>query len=257
MGIELQKVIQKIEEGLDDSISGEIKSFVLGESKRIRSRLVIYWLKALGIELEDSAYNVLAVGEIIHNASLLHDDVLDEADTRRGKQTLNKKSGSKISVLSGDYLLSLVFNKLQEINNSAVSTLFGNCMSEMIKGEMKQYFLRDKFPTEYEYLDICKKKTAELFRTMMESCLLVSGTKSEYAIDFAQIFGTYFQIKNDMELSSAETDRKNGIHTALDILGIEKTSNLLDNYEEEMREKLAVLSDSVYKAKLGDMIREL
>ena len=60
-----------------------------------------------------------------------------------------------------------------------------------------------------------------------------------------------------MELSSAETDRKNGIHTALDILGIEKTSNLLDNYEEEMREKLAVLSDSVYKAKLGDMIREL
>lgn len=257
MEIELQKVVQKIEEGFDEPISDEIKSFVLGESKRIRSKLVICWLKTLGIELTDPVYNALAIGEIIHNASLLHDDVLDEADTRRGQETLNKKFGSKISILSGDYLLSFVFNKLQKIDNSKVSSLFGKCMSEMIKGEMSQYFLRGKIPTKDEYLDICKIKTAMLFRTMMESCLLLSGVNSQEGIEFAQTFGLYFQIKNDMETTSAEADRKNGIHTALDILGIEKTSDLLDNYEEEMRETLAVLKDSVYKTKLGDFLREL
>ena len=257
MEIELQKVVRKIEEGFVEPISSEVKAFVLGESKRIRSKLVIYWLKALGIELTDSVYNALAIGEIIHNASLLHDDVLDDADTRRGQKTLNKKIGSKISILSGDYLLSLVFNKLQEIDNTKVSSLFGNCMSKMIKGEMNQFFLRGKIPTREEYLEICKMKTAELFKTMMESCLLLSGVNSSEAIQFAQTFGLYFQIKNDMETTSANADRKNGIHTAVDILGIEKTSDLLDNYKEEMRKKLAVLGDSAYKTKLGDLLREL
>lgn len=254
---ELQKVLLRIEEGFEDPISGELKIFISGNSKRIRSYIALCWLKALGTEIKNSIYDVLAVGELIHNASLLHDDVLDDANLRRNEITLNKKFGNKISILSGDYILSFIFEKLQNINNSKVTSLYGSCMTQMIKGEINQYFSRGKIPNFDEYIEICEKKTAELFRAIMESCLIITGVNCPNAIEFAKLFGIYFQIKNDLDEMSAKADRRNEIHTIIDIIGIEKTKALLDNYREEMSKKLAVLDDSVYKAKLGDLLIEL
>ena len=254
---ELLNVIHKIEEGFKDPISGELKKFISGNSKRIRSYIALCWLKALGAELNNSIYNILAVGELIHNASLLHDDVLDDANFRRNDTTFNKKFGGKISILFGDYILSFIFEKLQRINNPKVTSLYGNCMTQMIKGEINQYFSRGNIPDFDEYIEICEKKTAKLFYTIMECCLIIAGIDCIEAIEFAKMFGIYFQIKNDLDEPSAQADRRNGIHTIIDIIGIEKTKALLDNYKEEMRKRLTVLNDNIYKAKLGDLLKGL
>ena len=104
---------------------------------------------------------------------------------------------------------------------------------------------------------ICRGKTAKLFSAILESVSTLHGLNVESAVRFGDLFGLCFQIKNDLEPKSLNQDIKNKIYTAKDILGIEKTNYLLDNYKEEMREILSKFSDNVYKQSLEDLIKNL
>ncbi len=255
---DIQKVLEAIKEGFAEPFEGgNLGQFLFGSSKRIRSQMVLLILKAMKSEISESIYVMLAAGELVHNSSLLHDDVLDDAEERRGCPTIGNKFGAKSAILAGDYLLTLVLDKVESLNSREVSVLFKNCMSEMILGEMSQFLFRGKIPKFENYLNICKQKTAILFKTMLESAFVLADVKSDEMIRFADLFGTFFQIKNDMDNVSAEADKRNQIYTAVDILGIEKTEALLDNYKEEMMVCLETLPDSVYKERLGDLFREL
>ena len=115
---ELKLIRGEIVSGFIEPFSDcDLQNFLLGSSKMIRSQLAVLFLKAYNIEISEAILKILALGEIIHNASLLHDDILDDAKTRRGKITIGEKYSDKASILAGDYLLTLAMKKLLEVNN--------------------------------------------------------------------------------------------------------------------------------------------
>lgn len=231
--------------------------FVCCGSKLIRSVLAIYYLKAQGCEIDEDIVNILVASEIIHNASLLHDDVIDDAEFRRGKTTFSKLYSPKISVILGDYLISLAVKKILEINNTKVLNIFLNCTEEMSKAEIRQFFMRGKLSNVDEYLSVCKGKTASLFIAVLQAVSLLANIDLDKAYEFGQKFGICFQIWNDLDLKSIAEDEKNKVYTAKDILGIEKTNALLDNYKEEMRNLVIDFPQKVYKKRLEDLINSL
>ena len=113
--------MERAEELLPD---GDLKIFLSGNSKFIRSRLAILYLKAQEKEITDDVINVLTVGEIIHNSSLLHDDVIDDAVYRRGKTTIGNLYTPKISILCGDYLVSFGLVGYREGNFTVYHRLY-------------------------------------------------------------------------------------------------------------------------------------
>ena len=255
---EITNIKKELEKDFIDPIEkGVLKHFVLNGSKFIRSRFALLYLKTQNIEINDDINKILAVGEIIHNASLLHDDVIDNASLRRNEITLAKRFSPKLSILAGDYLLGFGMSKLISIKNFEILELFKNCTVQMANAEIKQLFLRDKMPTVSEYIDICKGKTASLFATILESSAIISDISTENARKFGEFFGICFQINNDMEKKSADLDKNNGIYTAKDVLGIEKTTSLLDNYKKEMSIILKEFPKNIYKEELEDLINKL
>ena len=92
---------------------------------------------------------------------------------------------------------------------------------------------------------------------LLEGCALLSNISTENAIKMGKFFGLCFQINNDLKTESANIDQQNGIQTAMDVLGIEKTTALLDNYKEEMRNILKDFPASIYKKGLEDLIDSL
>lgn len=256
--IEINKIKDIILNGFIDPFEkADISSFLVENSKFIRSKLVLLYLKSQNLVIKDDIYTVLAVGELIHNASLLHDDVIDDANERRGFSPISKRFNSKISILAGDYVLSFAIEKLLTLHSLEFLDIFKSCTQKMSFAEFKQYFLRGKQTNLQDYIDICKGKTAELFIAVFKSCALIQKIDIEKASNFADLFGICFQINNDLSLKSLEQDRYNKIATAIDILGIEKTHNLLDNYKEELRIILSDFPDNIYKQGLEDLINNL
>ena len=255
---DLDKIKNEILSGFQDPITeGAITDFLSGSSKRVRSRLALLYIKALGKVPSENIYKILSAGELIHNASLLHDDVLDEAEKRRGKSTIAKEYGFKISILAGDYLISTAVEKLLDVNNKKILEIFKDCTKKMSHAEIKQYFLRGEIPAGNEYLQICADKTASLFEAVLESCAVELNFNAEIAKRLGNIFGLYFQVKNDLEDFSAKEDIKNGIKTAADIFGIEKTESLLDNYKRELWEIIKDIPKNEYKDSLEELIKGL
>lgn len=255
---ELNIIKQILLKSFTDPIpDGELSDFIINGSKFIRSKLVILCLKAQGYELTPNLLTVLSIGELIHNASLLHDDVIDNANSRRGKSTIANKFSKNISILSGDYLLLVATEKLKSLEKDCLFDIFSECINLMIKAEIHQYFCRKSLPSKEDYLQICIGKTASLFKAIMEASLSELGISSQKDIKFAENFGIVYQIKNDLEQSSAELDRKNGIFTAKDIFGIEKTISLLDNYNKEMSELISDFPENIYKKDLEVLIDSL
>ena len=255
---ELDSVKNELVKGFNDPIPNDILSdFVVNGSKFIRSTLAICYLKALECEITDKIIKLLAVGELIHSASLLHDDVIDNAQYRRGKSTISNQFSDKISILSVDLLLSEGVKKLLDIDNNEVLKIFLNCTQRMSLTEINQYFKRGTIPTEDEYIEICKGKTAVLFSAVLKSCAFLSNIDVEQAKKFSEIFGICFQIKNDLDLQSYLEDKQNRIYTAKDVLGIEKTNLLLDNYKMSMVELIDDLPQNIYKEGLEGLINSL
>ena len=144
--------------------------------------------------------------------------------------------------------------KLTNINNTQINGIFLNCTEEMSRAEINQFINRNRIPDFELYLSICMGKTSSLFAAILKSVAVLTGLSTEKAQKFGEIFGLVFQFMNDLEPASAETDSKNGIYTIKDIIGIEKTYSLIDNYREEMKEIISEFPESDYKKRLGDLI---
>ena len=241
----------------DKCFNDYLTEFLLNGSKFIRSILAILYFKAQSIEITEDFYRILVAGELIHSASLLHDDVIDNEEFRRGKTTIAKQFSPKVSILAGDFILSLAIESLLELKQEDVLMSFKNCIRAMSEAELKQFFLRKKIPTEKEYLEICKGKTAKLFSTILENCAKYTNLSLVKAIHFGEFYGICFQIKNDLEKKSAQRDKANDIFTAKDVLGIEKTAFLLDNYKKELFLLIKEFPDNSYKEELRGLIDTL
>ena len=255
--------IEKIEQELykiietNTSIHNDIKTFINSSSKRIRSLLCILYLKANSINISENLIKLIAASELIHNASLLHDDVIDDSEQRRGNLSFYKKYNPKMAILSGDYLLSIAVKYLLEINNSDILEIFLNTTEQMSNAELRQYSFRNKKINLDEYIKIINGKTASLFIASLESAAILSGIERYNARNFGKLYGELFQINNDTKQDSIINDKRNGINTIIDIIGIEKTQILKDNYKEQLREIIKLLPNNEYSEGLGALVEIL
>ena len=169
--------------------------------KRLRALLTLESAKLCGYNKGGRDINLAACVELIHAATLMHDDVIDDADTRRGKKTLNTIWGNQSSILVGDYLLSRCFEMMVEDGNLEVLRLLSSTSSEIAQGEVLQLQHKGEIDIlEETYLKIISSKTASLFAasTKVGAILAERDSKHKEALEFyGKNLGLTFQIADD------------------------------------------------------------
>jgi octaprenyl-diphosphate synthase len=169
--------------------------------KRLRAILTLGAAKLCGYTKGSRDINLAACVEMIHGATLMHDDVIDNGNIRRGKETLNKVWDNHSSVLVGDYLLSRCFEMMVEDGNLEILKLLSSTSSKIAQGEILQLQHKGEVDMlEETYLKIITSKTAELFAAATKSGAILSGvnTKEKEALEFyGRNLGLTFQIADD------------------------------------------------------------
>ena len=169
--------------------------------KKIRALLTLGSAKLCGYSKGSRDINLAACIELIHAATLMHDDVIDKGDIRRGKKTLNKIWGNKSSILVGDYLLSRCFEMMVEDGNLEILKLLSSTSAEISQGEVLQLQHSGEIDMlEETYLKIISAKTASLFSaaTKVGSILSNKENKIKEALEFyGKNLGLTFQIADD------------------------------------------------------------
>ncbi|MBI3395426.1 MAG: polyprenyl synthetase family protein [Spirochaetia bacterium] len=199
-------IIRQVNKKLEDIIHEDlpvlkkVKKFVVKSGgKRIRP-LVHYYLARVGGYQGRHCVDVGAIGEIIHAASLLHDDVVDEATQRRGERTVNASHGNKTAILSGDFLLACAFDHLQTLPDSSdLMAIFTRVVRQLAIGELLQleWETNVKMP-ESVYERIILGKTASLFGAMGETAAVIARHKDRAKFrEFGERLGRVFQIRDD------------------------------------------------------------
>ena len=136
---EINLIIENLKSSFIEPFNdNSLEDFITKGSKFIRSKLAILYLKSQGYEINENFYKIFSAVELIHCASLLHDDVIDDADYRRGVLTIAKRFNPKMSILAGDYLLAYAIEKLLVLNNFYIIDLFKSCTKKMALAEIKQ-----------------------------------------------------------------------------------------------------------------------
>ena len=169
--------------------------------KRLRALLTLESAKLCGYNKGGRDINLAACVELIHAATLMHDDVIDSSDIRRGKKTLNTIWGNQSSILVGDYLLSRCFEMMVEDGNLEVLKLLSSTSSEIAQGEILQLQHKGEIDIlEETYLKIISSKTASLFSaaTKVAAILAEKDSKHKEALEFyGKNLGLTFQIADD------------------------------------------------------------
>ncbi len=247
-----------IKNKIQNSIKGNSPYEVKDYGKMIRSRLGILVLDSINTEISTESINVMTATELIHTASLFHDDVIDNDKIRRLPHI-----GNKTAVIYGDLMLTNAINILLGINNPKILSIYNNAIKNMCNGELFQQMFAGKIPTLKQYIEKTELKTASLFVAEINALLILANADNNLKknlIEFARLYGIAFQIKNDLKDTQKEQkDLKQKIYTAPYVLtnstvltesAIEKTARLLDNYIEKAEKCLMILKDSNFKETL-------
>ena len=171
------------------------------KGKQMRPMFVFLSAKLFG-NINESSYSAASLIELLHTATLVHDDVIDESNFRRGFFSINALWKNKISVLVGDFLLSRGLLLAVEKNEFSLLKIMSKAVKDMSEGELMQIEKTRKLNiTEDEYFEIIKKKTAALISACCESGASSSNTSDENIktmSDFGEKVGIAFQIKDDL-----------------------------------------------------------
>lgn len=247
---------------LQEPLQSKLYDILSSPSKNIRPLVSFLYLKASGYDITDEQVLYQSAIELVHNASLLHDDFLDESRIRRNKETLNSVFSDKVAVLSGDYVLSRALRCVLRVKNSQLTQLFCDTLEDMVKGEISQYFSLNKIPALGEYIRKSEQKTAKLFEMAIKGSMMIAGSK-DFGIDFSKNFGIAFQIRDDLiNCLTTKSDIQEGVYTAPVIFsgdyndlkdGIEKTKSLLNNYIVRALKAIENIEDNEYKRALNKL----
>lgn len=180
----------------------EIGSFVSeGEGKRVRPTLHLLCSSLCRYEGKDDIL-IATVLEFIHSATLIHDDVIDEARTRRGRDSINERWGNNVTVLFGDYMLAKAMEMALRVGSLAVMERLADVTLRMTEGEMLQTRYVGRIDlTEEEYLDLVERKTAALFACCCELAGILAGVDAERAGALRRYglnLGLAFQLVDDL-----------------------------------------------------------
>lgn len=177
--------------------------------KRLRPVVVLLSARAFGY-MGSSHIDIAAIIEFIHTATLLHDDVVDSSQLRRGQKTANNIWGSEASVLVGDFLYSRAFEMMVDVNSMRVMEILAHTTNTIAEGEVMQLLnCHDPDTTEERYLNVIRSKTAKLFEaaTQLGAVLCCRPAAEEEAMAaYGMHLGTAFQLTDDVLDYSASSE---------------------------------------------------
>ncbi len=208
-----QAVDRLIQERLASNVVliNQISHYIINNGgKRLRPILVLLSARAVGYR-ENRHLDLAAVIEFIHTATLLHDDVVDASDMRRGKQSANAVFGNEASVLVGDFLYSRAFQMMVDVGNMRVMEILSNATNTIAEGEVLQLLnCHDPETTEERYMDVIRYKTAKLFEAASQLGAVLAGRPAEEETAMARYgmhLGTAFQLIDDVLDYSASSEQ--------------------------------------------------
>jgi len=224
-----------------------LSQFLTANAKRLRPLLGFLFLRCAFNEVNSKQQNLLLAVELIHNATLIHDDVIDKAEVRRNHETINSKFDDNLAVVAGDFLLSVAMEKIIDTSTDVIK-ICTSALKTTCLGEINQYFSKFNITSIDKYIEKSKDKTALLFQIGALGGVMLSddwtaphpnphpsrgeGVLKQSAIDFSQNFGIAFQIRDDLiNVQNAENISNNdvelGIYTAPVIFAYQENENLL------------------------------
>lgn len=179
--------------------------------KRLRPLVVLLAAKAVGYDHDNEHHELAAVVEFIHTATLLHDDVVDKSELRRGQETANTIWGNEASVLVGDFLYSRAFQILARRDNIPVMKVLANTTNQLSEGEVMQ-LLNQQNPdvSEANYREVIRRKTAQLFSAAAEIGSLIGTDNTELhkvMANFGLHLGMAYQMIDDLLDYTANTEQ--------------------------------------------------
>lgn len=194
----------------DVALISQIGTYIIGAGgKRLRPIITILSGKAVGYD-DDKLYSLAAMVEFIHTSTLLHDDVVDESDLRRGRKTANNIFGNAAAVLVGDFLYTRAFQLMVDSGSMRILEVMADATNIIAEGEVMQLMNIGNIDiTEEQYIQVIQYKTAKLFEAAAQvGAILGKATpEQEKALkDYGMYVGTAFQIIDDVLDYSGETE---------------------------------------------------
>lgn len=195
-----QVIARRLESGVP--LVGSVSHYIISAGgKRLRPVLLLLCCGALGFK-GDQRFNMAAVVEFIHTATLLHDDVVDDSALRRGSPTANARFGNPASVLVGDFLYSRAFQMMVDAQSMRIMEVLSNATNIIAEGEVMQLMnMHNAGLDEAGYLQVIRSKTAKLFEASARVGAILSGASAnmeEACAEYGQALGTAFQVIDDV-----------------------------------------------------------
>ncbi|MDO9090468.1 MAG: polyprenyl synthetase family protein [Burkholderiaceae bacterium] len=199
--VEVDRVIaQRLDSGVP--LVGQVSRYIISAGgKRLRPALLLLTAGALGYQ-GAQRFNLAAVVEFIHTATLLHDDVVDDSALRRGRPTANQNFGNPASVLVGDFLYSRAFQMMLDAGQMRIMQILAEATNVIAEGEVLQLMnMHDASLDEAGYLRVIRSKTAKLFEASARLGAVLAGgdaATEQACADYGQALGTAFQVIDDV-----------------------------------------------------------
>ncbi len=202
-------------------------SYILGlGGKRIRPAMVLATYKLFREDINSDVLTLAMAVEMFHNFTLMHDDIMDKADLRRGKQTVHIKWDEATAILSGDLLQIKVYETLASLGNIEIINLFNSMAIELCEGQMSDMMFEQKENiANNDYLNMIRQKTAVLLGFSLQASALLAGASNQICKDLYDLgisLGLSFQLMDDY-LDSFGEKAKVGKRIGGDILEKKKT----------------------------------
>jgi octaprenyl-diphosphate synthase len=193
-------IAQRLDSGVP--LVGQVARYIISAGgKRLRPALLLLVSGALGYQ-GAQRFNLAAVVEFIHTATLLHDDVVDDSTLRRGRATANEMFGNPASVLVGDFLYSRAFQMMLDARDMRVMEILAEATNVIAEGEVLQLMnMHDASLDEEGYLRVIRSKTAKLFEASTRLAAVLAGSPpavEQACADYGQALGTAFQVIDDV-----------------------------------------------------------
>jgi octaprenyl-diphosphate synthase len=249
---DMQAVDQVIHQRLSSDVAlvNQLSHYIVNSGgKRLRPLLAVLSARMFNYE-GDLHYLLAAIVEFIHTATLLHDDVVDESDLRRGNETANALFGNAASVLVGDFLYSRAFEMMVDVDDMRVMQILATTTNVIAEGEVMQLMnVHDADTSEEQYLQVIYCKTARLFEaaTQLGAILCNRDEKEEQAMAaYGRYLGTAFQLIDDvMDYSSSSEEM--GKNVGDDLAEGKPTLPLIYAMQKGSAEQVAVIKSAIEK----------
>lgn len=259
---DMAKVNETIHAQLNSDVSliNQLGFYIIsGGGKRIRPLLAVLAARALGYQ-GNAHTTAAAFIEFIHTATLLHDDVVDESDMRRGKATANAAFGNAASVLVGDFIYTRSFQMMTELGSMKILKLMSNAVNVIAEGEVQQLMnCNDPNTTEESYMQVIYSKTARLFEAATQIGAILNDSPADVELamqNYGKYLGTAFQLIDDV-MDYTSDGKEMGKNVGDDLAEGKPTLPLLYAMKNGTPEQSAMIREAIEKANGMEKLNEI